>query len=130
MANQFQQLIYEGYLGGDPEMRFTDTGLQVTNFSIASTRKYKEVPETTWMRVTAWNNLAEIVNKYCEKGSHVIVVGRLLPGEDGAPKVFPLKTGKYVSSYEVIADSVRIIKGKARAGGDGSVEPQMDDVPF
>lgn len=119
MASQIQKLMYEGFLAEDPVMRSTGNGKYVTNFRIGSTRQYKDgegkvVKETTWLKVTAWNKLGEIVNEYCAKGSHVIVEGILRVGENGSPTVYELKgeKGGYGASYEITADAVRILKGK------------------
>lgn len=128
-----QQLIYEGYLGADPEMRYLDNGTPVTNFRIGSSRSYKQndndVSETTWLKVVAWNKLAEIVNQYCAKGSHVIVIGRLRPGANGNPEVFETKAGGHGAAFEVVADTVRIIKGKPMEGNDES-KSESDPIPF
>ena len=141
MASHIQQVMYEGFLGADPEMRYTPAGKEVTNFRIGSTRQYKTadgkpVKETTWLKVTAWGKLGEIVNKYCEKGSHVIVFGILRIGAGGNPTVYETKDGGHGASYEVTADSVRIIKGKAVLDTDvaGHDFPEPDDstdeIPF
>ncbi len=50
----YQKIIIIGNLGRDPEMRFTPDGNPVTSFSVATRRKYKEVDETTWFRVSVW----------------------------------------------------------------------------
>lgn len=141
MANHIQHLQYEGFLGADPEMRYTPSGQTVTNFRIGSTRQYKNaagevVKETTWLRVTAWGSLAEIVNKYCAKGSHVIVEGILRVGKEGSPTVYELKNGGFGASYDVTADKVRIIKGKDKveteedASHSDVVPGSEDDIPF
>ena len=143
MANQIQMLMYEGYLAGDPEMRYTPSGKPVTNFRMGSNRKYntadgREVKETTWLKVAAWGKLAEIVNQYCGKGSHVIVTGLLRPGENGSPTVFPTRDGGHSASFEVTANSIRILKGKDGATESVAETPEdsnpmgMDDeeIPF
>lgn len=135
MATQLQMVIYDGYLVEDPVMRYTPQGQGVTNFRIGSNRNYKtadgtQKKETTWLKVTAWGKLGEIVNQYCAKGSRVLVVGRLRVGENGSPSVYQLKSGDYAASYEVTADNVYILKGK-----DGNLPPVEDnggddDLPF
>jgi len=143
MASHIQRVEYEGFLGADPEMRYTPAGKEVTNFRVGSTRQYKTgdgtiVKETTWLKVTAWGKLGEIVNKYCEKGSHVIVFGILRVGENGSPSVYELKSGGYGASYEITADSVRIIKGKANLDNGSSATGHDfpddtsgdDEIPF
>jgi single-strand DNA-binding protein len=139
MANQVQLLMYEGFLAGDPELRYTPAGKAVTNFRMGSNRQYKNsegeiVKETTWLKVTVWGKLGEIVNQYCGKGSHVIVEGILRVGENGSPNVYELKAGGWGASYEVTAEKVRILKGKdgaAPVSGD-AVEPAVtdDEIPF
>lgn len=136
MSSQIQMVEYEGYLADDPEMRFTPSGKVVTNFRIGSSRKYKttageEVKETTWLKITAWGKLGEIVNQICGKGSWVIVKGILRVGENGSPEVYPLKNGGYGAAYEVTANEVRILRGKDREEGTATEQDVSDDgVPF
>ena len=142
MASHIQLMVYEGYLGADPEMRYTPGGRAVTNFRVASTRAYyrateggdKElVKETTWLKCTAWGNRAENVNNMCKKGTHVIVTGHLRTGENGSPTVFTLSSGEPAASYEVTAEDVRILDGYKDRDEDSSVddEPENDsNIPF
>lgn len=130
MANQVQVVMYEGYLAADPEMSYTPDGAAVTNFRIGSNRSYKtasgeKVDETTWLKITAWRKLGEIVNQYCKKGSHVLVTGILHPGKNGSPKTYELKTGGWGASYEVTAEKVRIF----RSNGDAIESSDSDDEP-
>jgi len=73
------QLI--GYLGKDPETRFTPTGKKVTHFSIAVTQRWKTAGETKeytdWIYIEAWGRLGEICDQYLHKGSLVYLEGRL-----------------------------------------------------
>ncbi|UCD98896.1 MAG: single-stranded DNA-binding protein [Chloroflexota bacterium] len=74
------QLI--GYLGRDPEGRFTPSGTRVCNFSLAVTRRWTggdgETKEATdWFNVEAWGRLGEICQDYLSKGSLVYISGRL-----------------------------------------------------
>jgi single-strand DNA-binding protein len=73
------QLI--GYLGKDPETRFTPTGKKVTHFSLAVTQHWKTAGETKeytdWVYVEAWGRLGEICEQYLHKGSLAYVEGRL-----------------------------------------------------
>jgi single-strand DNA-binding protein len=135
MANQIQRIEYEGYLAENPEMKFVPSGKPVTNFRIGSNRQYKNsegevVKETTWLKVTAWGKLAEIVNQYCEKGSHVIVFGILRVGQNGSPNVYELKNGGYGASYEITASEVRILKGKDNTATTATAGDETDDMPF
>ena len=74
------QLI--GYLGKDPESRFTPTGKKVTHFSVAITNRWKgkegDPKEfTEWVNIEAWGRLGEVCGEYLKKGSLVFVEGRL-----------------------------------------------------
>jgi len=135
MAKQLQILIYEGNLVADPEMQFTKNGTAVCNFRIGSNQSHKnsggeQVKETTWIKVTAWGKLVEIVNDYCEKGSQVIVTGRLRVGENGSPNVYELTKGGWGASYEVTANEVRILKGKPFADNEDTKADIDEEIPF
>ncbi len=73
------QLI--GYLGRDPETRYTPTGKKVTHFSLAVTQRWKSGGETKeyteWINIEAWGRLGEICDQYLKKGSLVYLEGRL-----------------------------------------------------
>ena len=73
------QLI--GYLGRDPESRFTPSGKRVTHFSLGITQRWKTGDEnkesTEWVNVELWDRLAEVASEYLKKGSLIYVEGRL-----------------------------------------------------
>ncbi len=74
------QLI--GYLGKDPETRFTPTGKKVCSFHLGVTRKWRgddgELKEATdWINIEAWERMGEVCQQYLKKGSLVYVEGRL-----------------------------------------------------
>lgn len=79
----FQQIIVIGYLGDDPDSRATGSGTVVTNFSVATSERWKdkqsgEMQERTeWHRCVAWGRTAEIANEYLKKGNLVTVIGTL-----------------------------------------------------
>lgn len=73
------QLI--GYLGKDPESKFTPTGKKVCHFSVGVTQRWKaggEMKESTeWFNIEAWGTLGEIAQANLKKGRLVFVEGRL-----------------------------------------------------
>jgi single-strand DNA-binding protein len=74
------QLI--GYLGKDPESKFTPTGKKVTQFSVAISNRWKskegDAKEyTEWVNVEAWGRLGEVCQEYLKKGSLIFLEGRL-----------------------------------------------------
>jgi single-strand DNA-binding protein len=71
-----------GYLGRDPEMRYTPSGKPVTTFSVGTSRNWTTADgerrsETEWFNVVTWGNLAEICKQYLNKGQQVYIDGRL-----------------------------------------------------
>jgi len=74
------QLI--GYLGKDPETRYTPSGKKVCSFSVAVSRRWKDAggdarEATDWFNIEAWGRLGEICQQYLSKGRLVFVEGRL-----------------------------------------------------
>ncbi|PIP49203.1 MAG: single-stranded DNA-binding protein [Chloroflexi bacterium CG23_combo_of_CG06-09_8_20_14_all_45_10] len=123
------KVILIGYLGSDPEMRFTPDGKAVTSFRMATSRRYttsagESREETDWFRITVWGKQAEQCNQFLSKGRRVYVDGRFharnWQGQDG----------QMHTSLEVTADCVRFLDRKALAPlpEEGELEPE--DLPF
>jgi single-strand DNA-binding protein len=140
----YHKVIIVGNLGRDPEMRYTPDGTPVTNFSVATTRKWgsqdgTQSEETVWIRITAWRQLAEVCNQYLTKGRQVLVEGRLTPDrETGGPRVYTRSDGTPGASYEVTALTVKFLGGRGEGEADSSVSLQEpppaemgeDEIPF
>lgn len=89
------QLI--GNLGSKPEVKSTESGRKWVRFSLATNETYQngqgeKVTETQWHNLVAWGKVAEIAGKYLDKGSEVMVEGKLVNhsfnGKDGTKKYF------------------------------------------
>ena len=116
------QLI--GYLGKDPESRFTPNGKKVTHFSVAVSRRWKsgtDNKETTdWFNVEAWERLGDVCQQYLKKGSLVFLEGRL-------------KTDKYEASGEtkyftkVVALSLQFLDKKQADEPEMAIEEEAAD---
>ena len=140
----FQTIIIAGNLGGDPEMRYLPDGRAVTNFSVASNRRWTNPStgepgeETTWFRISVFGPQAETANEYLRKGRQVLVEGRLRPDpETGGPRTFTRQDGTVGASYEVTAVVVRFIGSRddvvgdmATAGADSDAAEEEDEIPF
>lgn len=127
----YQKLILIGNLGRDPEMRYSPEGNPMTNFSMATSRKFGERDETTWFRVTVFGKQAEACNQYLRKGSKVLVEGRLYSDSNGNPSVFQRQDGTYGSSYVVTAETVRFLspRNEDASSGFGPMDDD-EDIPF
>jgi single-strand DNA-binding protein len=139
----YQKIIIAGNLGRDPEMRFLPNGTPVTQFSVATNRRWTDKTtgepreETTWFRVSAWRQLAELANEYLSKGRQVLVEGRLRADPaTGGPQTFTRQDGSVGASFEITADVIRFIGGRDTGGfdaegDDGGAAPQEEDeIPF
>jgi single-strand DNA-binding protein len=139
----YQKLIVVGNLGRDPEMRYMPDGTAVTNFSVASTRKWtgndgQPKEETTWIKVEVWRKQAETANQYLSRGSKVLVEGRIKPDPNtGGPRLWTRQDGSVGSSFEMVADTVRFLggnNGNGNGNGDGDYvaasAQEADEIPF
>ena len=72
-----------GNLGRDPEVRYTQSGTPVANFSIATTDKWRDQAtgepkeRTEWHRIVVWGKQAEIAGEWLRKGRQVFIEGSL-----------------------------------------------------
>ncbi|ERP39175.1 single-stranded DNA-binding protein [Chitinivibrio alkaliphilus] len=81
-SGSVNKVILIGNLGVDPELRRTPNGAAVTNFTMATTRRFKTQDgqmreDTEWHNIVAWNKAAEIMSQYLRKGSKVYIEGSL-----------------------------------------------------
>lgn len=75
--------ILLGRVGKDVEFKTTETGTKLAKFSLATTEKYtnkqgEKVQETQWHNILIWGNLADIANKYVNKGDLLYVEGKTI----------------------------------------------------
>jgi len=140
----YQKIIIVGNLGSDPEMRYLPSGMAITNFSVATSRRWTDqqtgqpAEETTWFRVSVWGKQAETANQYLAKGRKVLVEGRLIPdAATGSPRTFTRRDGTMGASFEIHCESLKFLSGRDEGGvsmgdvatGGGSVESE-EDIPF
>ena len=81
MAASVNKVIVLGNLGQDPEVRFTQGGVPVCNFSVATHESWNKDGQkgerTEWHKIVVWRKLAELCGEYLSKGRQVYVEGRL-----------------------------------------------------
>lgn len=130
--------ILLGNLGRDPESKALPSGGIVTNFSVATSRKYKgkdgeRKEETEWHNVVCYSKQAEIAQQYLAKGKTVYVEGRIQTRSWDDKE-----SGKKVYRTEIVCDHFSMIGGKA-GGSTAPSEPANppsgssdfdDDIPF
>lgn len=122
MARSVNQVILMGNLTRDPELRQTPTGQNVTSFSLALNRAYKDAggewkEVTDYIDIVCWGPLAERVAQYMSKGRRCLVQGRLQSRsweQDGQKR----------SKVEVLANDVTFLDGRGGdSDGAGASEP-------
>ncbi len=132
------KVILIGNLGRDPELRYTQSGQAVTNFSLATTDRFsnksgEREERTEWHRIVAWARTAELCAQYLAKGRSVYVEGRLQTRE------WEDKEGQKRRTTEVVAQTVQFLGGPRdgqSAGpppdrsGSAPGTPPADDIPF
>ncbi len=134
-----------GRLGGDPEVRYTSGGSQVTNFTLATNENWtgadgNKQERTEWHRIVTFGKLAEICGKYLNKGKLVYVSGRL------QTRQWEDRDGNKRYTTEIVAQEMQMLSGGAGQGQGqgqgqeknyesqppgppGSMGPD-DDIPF
>lgn len=119
------QITLMGHLGQDAETRFTPNGVAVTNFSLATTRRWKASPQdaefqerTDWHRVVAWR-CSDKLQEYLKKGNLVYVQGR------SETRQYTDKQGIERWITEVIALRVDFLREPFRSGSG----PRDEDAP-
>jgi single-strand DNA-binding protein len=127
----YQYTIIIGNVGRDPEMRYTQSGVAVADFSVAVSRRWtdrtsnEQREKTTWFRVSAWRGLAETVNQYVHKGMQVMVTGEVdasaYAGQDGTPR----------ATLEITARDIQFLGRRGEGGDEGASYPsEPEDLPF
>jgi single-strand DNA-binding protein len=117
----FNKITIVGYLGRDPELRYTPQGTALCKMSIATTEKRKNVTgeteeHTTWFRVTTWGRQAELANEYLTKGRQVYVEGRLRLEE------YTDREGQKRFSAEVSATEIQFLGQRTDMPGANAAE--------
>lgn len=113
----FNKVILIGNLTRDPELRYTPQGTSVCNFGIAVNRKYRQAEEmkeeVTFINIVVFGKQADTCGQYLNKGSGVLVEGRL------QERRWETEEGQKRSKHEVVAQSVRFMPRKSEGSGSG-----------
>ena len=117
------KVILVGNVGKDPETRFSESGTAIANLTIATTNRFKNKQgqnqeETEWHRVVAYGKLAEIIEKYVQKGKPLYVEGRL------QIRKWTDKQGVDRYTTEIVAEQMQML------GQKESKKTDDDDIAF
>lgn len=131
MSASLQKIELIGHLGKDPEMKAMPSGNFVTNFSVATSREWKDAngakqEETIWWRVAAYGKTAENCNQYLKKGAMVFIEGRMVPdNKTHGPKIFNRTDGSAGANYDVCVENIKFLNGPRDGSGGGAQD--MDE---
>ena len=130
-------VILVGNLGADPQSRTTSGGIDVTTFSLGTSRPkrdsegktYKDASgftakDTEWHRVTCFNGLGRVIAQHAGKGMLVSVRGRLHNTK------WTDSEGIERYGYEVIADDVQFLSRPRQPAASDEQGELDEDVPF
>lgn len=128
------KLIIIGNLTADPQLRTTQQGISVCDFSVAVNRRKKPdgTQDTDYFRVTVWRQLGESCAKYLSKGKKVFVSGAV------SVRTYQTQNGDTRASMEVVAEDVEFLTPRSDAGSTnvqadqsaGFTPVSNDDLPF
>jgi len=147
MARSFNKVILIGNLTRDIELRRTNSSTAVTDLGLAVNDRRKNpqgewVDEVTFVDVTLWGRQAEVASEYLNKGSRVLIEGRLqLDQWDDKD------TGQKRSKLKVVGSQLIMLGGRGEGAGDSGASdgsysdsaepapqsssvPADDDIPF
>jgi single-strand DNA-binding protein len=141
------KVILVGNLGKDPEVRYTQTGSAVANFSIATSEQWndrdgKRQERTEWHNIVVWGKQAEHCGQYLSKGRQVFIEGSI------RTRSYDDKSGNKRYITEIVAQRIQFLGGGggtrgpqqgmdtggvddiAMGGMGGGQPPSDDDIPF
>ncbi|MBQ3325756.1 single-stranded DNA-binding protein [Candidatus Saccharibacteria bacterium] len=117
MARGFSKVVIMGNLTRDPENRSTTSGTNVTSFSVAVNRSYKDSggnqkEDVSFFDCTAWGKMGETIAQYAKKGTGILLSGRL------SQQTWEDKnSGQKRSRVEIVVEDFNFVGGGN--GGDG-----------
>jgi single-strand DNA-binding protein len=137
--------ILIGNLGAKPELKYSSSNVAITNLSVATSESWtdkntgQKQEKTEWHRVSVFGKLAEVITKYCDKGSKVYIEGKLqtrkYQDKSGADRY---TTEIVVSGFNGVIQMLDSVNNNATTPAKPSVTPIKpvaaeawpDEVPF
>jgi len=113
------KVILVGRLGQNPEVKSTQGGTPVAQFSIATNESWidksgQKQEKTEWHRVVAWGKLADLCGRYLTRGKQVFLEGKI------QTRQWQDKDGQNRYTTEVVASNIQFLGGaSASQGADG-----------
>lgn len=127
MANGVNKVILVGNLGKDPDIQTFDSGVKKASFSLATSEEYKDkegnkVQQTEWHNIVLWRGLADVAEKYLNKGNQVYIEGKI------KTRSWEDKDGNKRYITEIVGDNMTMLGGRKQQNGE-NVEMSSPDIP-
>jgi single-strand DNA-binding protein len=131
------KVILVGNLGRDPEVRYTQGGAAVANFTLATNEVWNDKSgarqeRTEWHRIVVWGKTAEIAKEHLSKGKQVYIEGSI------QTRQWDDREGNKRTTVEIKAQRLVLIGrggmgeaggGEMRGGGAAGPDVVMDEAP-
>lgn len=120
----FNKVILVGNLTRDPQVRYTPSGMAVSDLGLAVNRSWfdkqtnQKKEEVTFVDVTAWGRTAEIAGEYLAKGKQVLIEGQLRMDQWDDKE-----TGQKRSKLKVFCENLTMLGSRQDGGGGGGRGP-------
>ena len=131
------KVILIGNLGKDPEIFTFENNVKKASFSLATTESYKDksgnrVDSTEWHNIVLWRGLAEVAEKYLNKGSQIYLEGKI------KTRAWDDKDGIKRYTTEIYGDNMTMLGSRKQQNGDTAAPAETstskvedgDDLPF
>lgn len=118
------KVVLSGRLTDAPELRYTNSGIAVASFTLAVRRNYDNSygeRDTDFFRIIVWRQLAELCQRYLQRGDKPTVIGRL------QVRSFTAKDGSDRKVWEIIAEEIDFPAKSSAAAEQSSIE---EERPF
>lgn len=102
----FNLVVLSGRLTSDPELKSTNSGLSVCNFTVANDVGYGDNKKTNFVKIVAWRGTAEFICKHFNKGNMIGIEGQL------QVRKYQDNDGKDQYSTEVVASNIQFMEKK------------------
>lgn len=113
MVNMINNVTLVGNLTKDPELKYTNSGTAVCNFTLAVASGFGDKQKVDFINIVVWGALGENCGKYLVKGQPCAIVGKITTGS------YTAKDGTKRYTTQVTANEVMFLYGKNTATTGG-----------
>ncbi len=122
--------ILAGRLTKDPVVRYTQTGLCVTSFTLAINKKFGKEALADFIPVVVWDKMAEVCGQYLQKGSKVLVEGRIQTRSYEKDGVKHYVTEVIAGDIEFMGKKPEAVETPPEQKAFGEEVPPDEEIPF